>query len=231
MTGNAELDRIMGGLPIPSLNLIEGENDSGKSVFVQHVVRGGLMDGLSVRYITTETTVKTLINQMESLSLNVTKYFIMGKFNITALHVRGITWDEKIARHYLKAILCFIKKRGAADLTIIDSLTYIATHADTNDLLLFLSELRNIVDSENRVIIVTIHPYAFNSDFLVRIRSICDGHILLSIKVLPNKEIVRVLEVAKLKGAKKSTENIVFFKIDPAFGMRVLPISQVNAGR
>ena len=95
----------------------------------------------------------------------------------------------------------------------------------------FLSELRNLADTKNIVIVITIHPYAFQSDLLIRIRSICDGHMLLSIKILPNKEIVRALEVAKLRGARKSTENVVFFKVDPAFGIKVIPVSQVKASR
>ncbi len=230
-TGNAELDRVTGGIPVPSLNLIEGENDSGKSVIVQHLAWGGLIEGFTVRYITTETTVKSLIMQMKSLSLDILPYFIKGQFKVTALHVKNISWDERIAKYYLLAILHFIKHKGFADVIIIDSLTYIATHANTNDLLLFLSELRNIVDSRNIIAAITIHPYAFSSDLLVRIRSICDGHMLLSIKVLPNKEVVRALEVAKLKGARKTTDNIVFFKVDPAFGIKVIPVSQVKASR
>lgn len=229
--GNAELDRIVGGIPLPSLTLIEGENDSGKSVLAQHIAQGALLEGLTVRYITTEATVRTLILQMRDISLNVLPYFIKGAFKVTALHVKGISWNEKIAKHYLRSMLYYIKGKGFADVVIIDSLTYIATYANATDLLMFLSELRNLADAKNIVVIITIHPYAFQSDLLIRIRSVCDGHMLLSIKVMPNKEIVRVLEVAKLRGAKKSTENIVFFKVDPAFGIKVIPISQVKASR
>lgn len=228
-TGNAELDRVVGGIPFPSLTLIEGENDSGKSVLAQHIAFGGLIDGYKVRYITTETTVKSLLKQMSEITLDVTSEFLKGNFNITVLHVKGISWNEVLAKYYLKSILYYIINKGKADIIIIDSLTYIATHSNVNDLLLFFSELRNFIDTNRIIGIVTIHPYAFSNDLLVRIRSICDGHILLSIKTLPNKEVVRSLEVAKLKGAKKSTGNIVFFNVDPAFGIKVIPISQVKA--
>ena len=106
--GNAELDRVIGGIPIPSLNLLEGENDSGKSIFSQHIAWGALLAGLTVRYITTETTVKTLIQQMKKVSLDVTQHFIRGTFRVTALHVKGISWDERIARHYLRTMLFYI---------------------------------------------------------------------------------------------------------------------------
>jgi len=41
-TGNAEIDKkIADGLPLGSLILIEGENDTGKSVFTQQIISGG----------------------------------------------------------------------------------------------------------------------------------------------------------------------------------------------
>ena len=226
---NAEIDRIIGGIPIPSMNLLEGENDTGKSVFVQHLTWGALSAGCTVRYITTESTVKALIEQMESLALPVRSHFVKGLLRITDLHVKGVSWDKNIARNYLLVMMNFIKKKGDADVIIIDSLTYIATHATEEDLLNFLSELRNYVDSRKRVVVITLHPYAFSNDFLIRIRSICDGHIVFSVKTSPNKEIIRGLEVKKLKGAKKATDNMAFFKVEPNFGIKIMPFSAVKA--
>lgn len=226
---NAEIDRIIGGIPIPSMNLLEGENDTGKSVFVQHLAWGALSAGYSVRYVTTENTVKGLIEQMESLALPVRPHFIRGQLKITDLHVKGISWDKTVAKNYLLIMLNFIKKRGGADVVIIDSLTYIATHATDEDILNFLSELRNYVDSRKRVVVVTLHPYAFSNDLLIRIRSICDGHIVFSVKTSPNKEIIRGLEVKKLRGAKKAIDNMAFFKVEPNFGIKIMPFSAVKA--
>lgn len=226
---NAELDRIMGGIPIPSMNLIEGENDTGKSVFVQHLTWGALSAGYSVRYITTESTVKALIEQMESLALPVKSYFVKGLLKVTHLHVKGISWDKAVAKNYLLVVLNFIKKKGGADVIVIDSLTYIATHAMEEDLLSFLSELRNYVDNRGKVVVVTLHPFAFNNDLLIRIRSICDGHIVFSVKTTPSKEIIRGLEVKKLRGARKAIDNMAFFKVEPNFGIRILPFSAIKA--
>lgn len=38
---NPELDRKMGGLPLPSLTLVEGANDSGKTIIIQQFTYGG----------------------------------------------------------------------------------------------------------------------------------------------------------------------------------------------
>jgi Predicted ATPases involved in biogenesis of archaeal flagella len=45
-TGNSELDKkIADGLPLQSLTLIEGENDTGKSVLTQQIIWGALKQG------------------------------------------------------------------------------------------------------------------------------------------------------------------------------------------
>ena len=226
---NGELDRIIGGFPIPSLNLLERENDTGKSVFAQEVAWSALNAGFTVRYITTEMTVISLVKQLEALSFNVRSQFILGSLRVTAFHSRGIDWDEQVASNYLSLMLNFIKKKGAADVIIFDSLTFIVTHSSEKDLLSFLSELRNYVDTKSRVIFITLHPYAFDSNLLVRIRSICDGHVMFRVKTMPSGEMARSLEVLKLRGATKAQNNTCAFKVEPNIGIRVLPFSQVKA--
>lgn len=224
-----ELDRIMGGIPFPSMNLLEGENDTGKSVLAQDIAWGALLSGYKVRYITTEMTSVALIRQMESLSFHVTSAYVRGILKITAMHVKGINWDESIAQYYLSVISNFIKNKGNADVIIFDSLTYIATKSTPDDLLNFLSGLRNHVDASKNVVIVTIHPFAFDGNQLIRIRSICDGHMNFKIKTLPSNEIVRSLEILKLRGASKASDNSAAFKVEPDVGIKVLPFSTVKA--
>ncbi|MDP2931358.1 MAG: ATPase domain-containing protein [Chloroflexota bacterium] len=71
LTGVREVDeKLGGGIPLGSLGLIEGEPDTGKSVLSQHFTYGALTSvQTSVAYYTTENTVKSLIAQMDSLSL------------------------------------------------------------------------------------------------------------------------------------------------------------------
>jgi len=226
---NSELDRIIGGFPIPSMNLLEGENDTGKSVFAQEVAWSALIKGFSVRYITTEMTVPSLIKQFESLSFNIRPWFIKNSFRITAFHVKGINWDEQIASNYLRLMLNFIKRKGESDVIIFDSLTFIVTHSSEKDLLSFLSELRNYVDTKNKVIFITIHPYAFDSNLLIRIRSICDGHAIFKVKTLPSGEIARSFELLKLRGSSKVQNNTCVFTVESGIGIKVLPFSQVKA--
>jgi len=224
-----ELDRLVGGIPFPSMNLLEGENDTGKSVLAQDIAWGAIISGFKVRYITTEMTPPALIQQMESLSYHVYSAYVRGILKITALHVKGINWDESIAQYYLAVLTNFIRNRGDSDVVIFDSLTYIATKSTPDDLLNFLSQLRNYVDERKNTVVVTIHPFAFDSNQLIRIRSICDGHVNFKIKTLPSNEIIRSLEILKLRGATKVSDNSASFKVEPDIGIKVLPFSSVRA--
>jgi flagellar protein FlaH len=38
-----------------------------------------------------------------------------------------------------------------------------------------------------------------------------------------------VLEVAKVRGAEKTTGNIISFDVEPGLGMRIIPVSSAKA--
>ncbi|MND05126.1 flagellar accessory protein FlaH [compost metagenome] len=42
-------------------------------------------------------------------------------------------------------------------------------------------------------------------------------------------QLVKVLEVAKVRGATKSTGNIISFDVEPNIGMRIIPITKAKA--
>jgi flagellar protein FlaH len=41
--------------------------------------------------------------------------------------------------------------------------------------------------------------------------------------------LVKVLEVAKVRGAQKTTGNIITFDVDPGLGMKIIPIAKAKA--
>ena len=42
------------------------------------------------------------------------------------------------------------------------------------------------------------------------------------------QKLVRTLEVTKIRGADKTTGNIISFEVEPGWGMRLIPISRVK---
>jgi flagellar protein FlaH len=122
-------------------------------------------------------------------------------------------------------------------LFLIDSLTYMFAEAGLDDILTFFSRLKKLTEPDlpefarSKTVIGTLHSN-FHGDeseqLLVRIRALCDAHIKLS-KDVASGQIVRRIEVCKLKGSQLMTNKINSFEIHPAFGVRIVPTSEALA--
>jgi len=226
-SGNGEIDRRLGGgIPLGSLTLIEGENDTGKSALCQQFTYGGLLQGYRIAYYTTENTTKSLLAQMESLSLDVSDFYAWGYLRIFPIHLEGVEWNvEQMKRilHLLADHIKFIKE----NVIFIDSLTMFTIYSTEDDILEFLTKLKNLCD-KGKTIFITLHQHAFKEDTLVRVRSACDCHLFLR-KEQVGDRYVCILEVAKIRGAKKTTGNIVSFEVVPGFGLKIIPIQSAQA--
>jgi len=226
-SGNSEIDkRLGGGIPLGSLTLIEGENDTGKSVLCQQFVYGGLISGKEIAYYTTENTIKSFLRQMESLSLDVSDFYAWGYLKIFPVHLEGVEWSTEQMRNILHLVANHIKNLKQS-IVIIDSLTMFTTYSTEDDVLEFLTRLKNLCD-RGKTILITLHQHAFKEDTLVRIRSACDCHLFLR-KEQVGDRYVSVLEVAKIRGAKKTTGNLVSFEVHPGFGLKIIPVSEARA--
>jgi len=225
-TGNPEIDKkLADGLPLNSLNLIEGANDTGKSVLTQQIMWGGLNQGYNFAIYTTENTVKSLLSQMESLSLDVSDHFAWGYLKIYPIHVEGLTWSFTLSKNFLQRLINHIKAANE-DVIIIDSFTVFTLGSSQDDIFNFFTKCKGECD-KGRTILITLHTYAFDEDTLIRIRSIADGHINLRLEQVGDKN-VNMMEVAKIRGARKITGNVVSFEVHPGYGLKVVPYSSVQ---
>lgn len=225
-TGYPDIDKkLADGLPLESLTLIEGENDTGKSVITQQIIWGGLKAGMDVDIYTSENTAKSFLSQMDSMSLDISDYFAWGHLRIFPMHTIGFEWGEDEMHGILRRIITHMRE-SKADVIIIDSLTLLTESTNSSDLLAFLTNCKTLVDKE-KTILITLHTYAFAEDTLVRIRSICDAHLMMK-RALVGQKYVMVMEVVKIRGARKTTGNIVSFEVHPGFGMKIIPISMAR---
>lgn len=224
-TGNGEIDKKMGGgIPAGSLTLVEGGNGTGKSVLTQQLIWGGLQQGFSFAIYTTENTVKSLLKQMGSLSLEVDDYFVLGNLKIYPIHVDGVEWVGNIP--LLDYIAADIKGKPN-EIILVDSLTVFVSDSKEHDVINFFATCKNICDA-GKTVFATAHTYAFGEELLTRVRSICDAHLSLR-KEEVGERLVKTLEVSKIRGAKKPTGNIIAFDIEPGFGLRIIPVSKAKA--
>ena len=97
-SGNLEIDRrLEGGIPAGSLCLLEGANDSGKSIFLQQIIWGALNQDKTVLFLTTEKTSKEVLNQMESLKRGVSDYFIIGRSKIFEINAGYVEENPRLS--------------------------------------------------------------------------------------------------------------------------------------
>jgi flagellar protein FlaH len=224
-SGNVELDKKMGGgIPEGSLTLIEGQSDAGKSVLVQQLTWGALRDGFRVLFYTTENTTRSLLKQMADLGLDLEDYFLLGRISIFAVP-QAFTEEQSLSVFQL--LREHIATRDDADLIVVDSLTTFVSHVPEQETLTFFTLCKEFCD-QNKTLLFTMHSYAFSEQMFIRLRSICDAHMRLRVEEV-GEQLVKALEVAKIRGAEKSTGNIISFEVEPGLGMRIVPITRAKA--
>lgn len=224
-TGHAEIDKKLGGgIPKGSLVLIEGQSDAGKSVFCQQIIWGSLNNNFKVLLFTTENTVKSLVPQMDSLGLGILDHLLLGRFIIYNMKPSEIRGSASTA---FDTILERMEEKEDHNLCIVDSLTPIVSSTKGDETLSYFEGCKVLCDKGKTIINVT-HTYAFEQDFLIRIRSACDAHFKLLIEKVGDK-LIKTLEVAKIRGAAQSTGNILSFDVEPEIGMKIMPMSRAKA--
>lgn len=225
-TGSTEIDKKMGGgIPEGSLILIEGSSNAGKSVITQQLTHGALNSGFRCALYTTENTARSLFRQMASLSLDVTDFYLLGALNVypvpAAMSPEAATQAfDKLLRHIASLL-------GRFDCVFIDSLTSFVSQVPETQTLQFLTSVKEYVD-QNMTIFVTLHSHAFDEAMFMRMRSLCDAHLRLRTEEMRDT-LMKVLEVAKVRGAEKTTGNIISFDVEPGLGMRIIPVSSAKA--
>ncbi len=225
-TGSNEIDKKLGGgLPVGSLVLLEGQSDAGKSVVSQHFTFGSLSAGMGMAYYTTENTVKSLLTQMGSLNLDVTDYFLCDKLRIYPL---GTSTEDVNAQEAFNSLLDHFEKQPAwLKLIVVDSLTGLVTHSDDRAVIDFFSACKQLCDY-GRTIIAVAHSYAFDDKMLIRIRSLCDAHLVLKMEQV-GERLIKMMEVAKVRNADQATGQVISFDVEPGMGMKIIPISKAKA--
>lgn len=220
-SGNAELDSKMGsGIPVGSLTLIEGESGAGKSVLAQQIIWGSLMDTFRVTLFTSENSARSLMMQMERLSLDVLDFLLLNKLRVYSMEMSR--HGQRAPYHLLEAML----KSTDSDILIVDSLTLAIANSSTEDILTFFEQCKRLCSS-GLTLVVVVHSHALSSDLLVRIRSLCDVHMRLRTEQ-DGQRMVKTLEVAKVRGAEGTTGAVVAFEVEPGWGIRVIPISKAR---
>jgi flagellar protein FlaH len=216
--------RLGGGLPPNSLTLVEGDPDAGKSIVVQQLTFGALKEGFNASLFLSESNSRSFLDQMDSLGMSSLDYYLIGRLS---LYQGDLRVSKEIADHILRRLLRHIEASDQRDLFIVDSITPLLFQFDEHYVLSFLANCKELSEM-GRTIIVTLHSYAIGEALRFRADSIVDAHLRLRIEEL-GKQLVRTLEVAKIRGAVKTADNAVSFTVQPGMGLKSVPISKTRA--
>ncbi len=220
-TGNGELDNKMGGgIPVGSLTMIEGSSGSGKSVLAQQITWGSLKEGFTLAMFSSENTVKSLVQQMQSLDLDVLDFLLLGRLRIYPME------PAQLGAQAAAALLQAIRQTSGCEAVIVDSLTSVIAALPSQASLRFLEECKRLCAS-GKTILLVIHDQVVADDVLVRMRSMCDADLRLR-SADDGKRMLKMLEVTKVRGGGSTTGAIVSFDVEPGWGMRVVPINKVK---
>lgn len=228
-TKNEEVDRQTGGgIPVPSLILIEGEHGSGKSSIVAQFMKGMLAAQMKVLYITTESTIREYFDKMKMITFDFKRDYLMNTLSVLPINIDGMKWTESLTKEILPVLARYIgAKSKEIDAIVIDSLSVLVMNTETNIALNFISKCKSLV-SNGKTVIMTIHPKAISDDLSVNIRSTCDGYLKLSSANIAGRG-VKVMEIVKLLGSSGQVSSQFSFDVDQLFGIKIVPLSMTNS--
>jgi archaeal flagellar protein FlaH len=227
-TGNEEVDRQFGGgLPAPSLMLLEGGHGTGKSAVVALLMQGLLESGKKVLCIT-ENTVKDYIENMKAITFNFSTAFLQNRLTIMPLHVYGIRWNREQSAHLLPVIGKYISNSfKETNVVVIDSLSLLTVFSDETKILDFFTQCKYLVAS-GMTVIITIHPNDIPADIAQRVTGSVDVYLKLGTATVGGND-VKTMKIVKLIGSEIKPESNFAFEVDQSFGIKVVPISTANA--
>jgi flagellar protein FlaH len=223
--GVMDIDKkLSGGLQPNTLTLVEGDPDAGKSVVIQQLTYGALKGRFRTALYLSETNTRDFLGQMDDLGMSTTDYLLLGRL---ATYQANLRVDKERAEALLTQLLHHMEKSDSRELFIVDSITSLLFQFDERFVLSFLARCKELADI-GRTIMVTLHSYAINESLRLRASSICDAHLRLRIEEM-GKQLVRTLEVCKIRGAVKTVDNSVSFSVEPGLGLKSIPISKTKA--
>ena len=108
----------------------------------------------------------------------------------------------------------------------LDSITNLALFGEKNSVVPFFTACKQEC-GKGRTIMAVTEPHAFDESVLTRLRMVCDTSLSLRPADVMGKSVT-ALDVPKLNGVERRNDKSLFFQVDPEFGLKIVPVSQVK---
>jgi len=226
--GIPELDRDLGGgVPTPSLILVEGDHGSGKTVFVQQIAHAMLKNKSRVYVVSSEAMAKEYLSMMESIRLDPYSYYLYGHLKIYPLHIEGGRCSKAMSSFFLMVSANFLElKKQNYDVVIIDSLSVLTLDTPLYEFLTFITRVKNLV-ADGKTVILTIHPEFMSVESIMKLRANSDAYFVMENACISGID-VKLLRTVKLWGVSGERKSSITLAINPQIGLRVMPLSGVK---
>jgi flagellar protein FlaH len=232
-TGVREITEALGGgIREGSLAIIEGEAKTGKSVLCQHIACGVLSARQgAVAYYSTEYGSEALLEQMDSMSLNVSHDFTTDRFRVYRMGNRDVLRDA--AKSLQLIINHILELPERFKLVIVDSPSLYMTSASSVIKMDFLQRCKELCE-QNRTIITVLDSHVIDGKTHYRAHAISDYYLKLASQdmiLAPGQvdtRIIKVLEVTKMRGAERHAQPDLKFEIKPKVGIQILPLVKIR---
>ena len=224
-TGETVLDeKLGGGIPLGSLTLVEGDSSAGKSVICQHLAYGAAEDGHKVAYFTSESDVRGLVSQMDSLGLDGACHVRAGNLRIDPMELSPTEDDVDHLANLLRNISALPRRYK---IIFVDTISNLVVGREGKSAIDFFSSCKGVCRN-GRTVILVAHSHVFEEQLFTRIRSLCDVHLSLRVEKKGLK-LLKTLEIVKVLNANQITGNVIPFEVEPGLGIRLTAFKQITA--
>ena len=209
--------RLGGGIPAGTIMLVEGGRGTGKSIFVQRLLYGFLMNGYTASYISSQYTTVEYIRQMESLGYSIIPFLIRKKLMFVSLYplLTGVSEKRKFFSRLLGE-----PRLWEPDIMIIDSFSALFSREQdpkaVRDFLLYVKRMASL----DKVIILTANTEEIDKDSLLVLEEASSMLIRLNVKVFGG-DLKNSATIVKYNNAKGVFQKIIPFRVEPKVGLVV----------
>ncbi len=225
-TGNEEFDlKLGGGFPHPSFIVVEGDHGSGKTAIVLLILKGFLLKGKKSVVVTSESSPREFLIKASASGFELKDFYIKGLFRIFTMRYPGELTKE-ISDFIAKRLSELALSLDGYDLIVIDSISYL-NEADESILYEAIASLKKFAEKGGTATI-TLHPNTLSEELVTKMKNMADGILKTSVAVVGGRR-VKVLSILKLRGAPPGIESSITFDVDPAFGIKLIPIMVSHA--
>jgi flagellar protein FlaH len=222
-----------GGIPRGSIVLMEGDYGAGKSAISQRLTYGLCQEDVQVTYLSTELTVRGFIDQMYSLSYDVTRPLLDERilFLHADLDTGGSTFGGGGGKRERKELLRRLMEAEVmwdTDVIVIDTFdailrndpmfeALVRNNEERQAALEIISFFRDII-SRGKVVVLTVDPSAVDDEAIGPFRSIADVFIELQMIEVGN-DVRRQISVKRFAGMGEQVGDVVGFSVRSGTGI------------